>query len=270
MVKINRKNCLNCNELHLIIINKVIMYLNNKKNVNISKTLTTYLSLSCILGSLFFIFIGIDYVGEQQLLQQQYQYNIINIAWADDLNGTENADNITGKQNQDKIKGFGGNDTIAGLEAGDNISGGSGDDVIYGNEGRDTIWGKAGNDRIEGGEGNDRIYGDRGNDILTGDLGKDILTGGEGKDIFICGKGIDTVTDFNVTQKDTVSENDCENIKYDGSGNLEANKSLSLQQQADNNNSGNINSEREMTEDITAKMEKQKPDNGGFFFGLFK
>jgi hypothetical protein len=68
----------------------------------------------------------------------------------------------------------------------------------------------------------------------------------------------------------TVPENDCENIKYDGSGNLEANKSLSLQQQANNNDSGNINSEGEMTEDITTKMEKQKRDNGGFFFGLFK
>jgi hypothetical protein len=266
--KINTRNSLNCSLSHLLVINKVIVYLNNKDKYT-PKTLTINLSLFYLLGSLFFIFIGIDFVEDKQQLQQ-HQHNIINIAWAENINGTENADNITGTINQDKIKGFGGNDTIAGLEAGDNISGGSGDDVIYGNEGRDTIWGKAGNDRIEGGEGNDRIYGDRGNDILTGDLGKDILTGGEGKDIFICGKGIDTVTDFNVTQKDTVSENDCENIKYDGSGNLEANKSLSLQQQADNNNSGNINSEREMTEDITAKMEKQKPDKGGFFFGLFK
>jgi Ca2+-binding RTX toxin-like protein len=271
MVKINRKNCLNYNELNLLIVNKAIIYLKDKKNLNIS-TFTTYFSLFCMLGSLFFIFIGIDFINEQQR-QQQYQYNIINIAWADNLNGTENADNITGKQDHDKIKGFDGNDTIAGKEAGDNISGGSGDDIIYGNEGRDVLWGKAGNDRIEGGEGHDRIYGDRGNDMLIGDLGKDTLTGGEGKDIFICGKEIDTVIDFNVTQKDTTPENDCENIKYEGSGNIEANKNLFLQQQQENNNKlGNVNSKGEMTEDTTAKIDeqKQKSDSGGFFFGLFK
>ena len=271
MVKINRKNCLNYNELNLLIVNKVLVYLNNKKNVNISKTFTMYLSLFCMLGSLFFILIGLDSINEQQR-QQQYQYNIINIAWADNLNGTENADNITGKQNHDKIKGFGGNDTIAGLEAGDHISGGSGDDIIYGNEGRDVLWGKAGNDQIEGGEGYDRIYGDRGNDVLTGGLGKDSLTGGEGKDIFICGKETDTVTDFNVTQKDTTPENDCENIKYDDSSNIKANKNLFLQQQQqeNHNNLGNVNSEGEITEDTAAKKDEQKSNSGGLFFGLFK
>src|SRR5688500_18118014 len=106
MVKIDR-NSLNCNKLNLLIINKK-MYLNNK-NSDISKTFS-YPSLIYLLGSLFFVFMGIDFVEQQQL----HQHNIINIAWAEDINGTKNADNITGTTNQDTIKGLDGNDTIAG------------------------------------------------------------------------------------------------------------------------------------------------------------
>lgn len=57
---------------------------------------------------IFFIFINIDFVNEKKI-QQEYQYNIINIVWAQDINGTENIDNITGTISQDKIKGFSGN-----------------------------------------------------------------------------------------------------------------------------------------------------------------
>ena len=141
------------------------------------------------------------------------KYYIINTVWADEINGTENADSITGTINQDTIKGLQGNDTIGGREAGDDISGGDGDDAIYGNEGRDWLRGGSGNDHIEGGEGNDMLFGDRGNDTLNGGPGNDTLTGGPNKDIFICGTGPHTVTDFNVTQQDSASENDCENIK---------------------------------------------------------
>jgi hypothetical protein len=69
--------------------------------------------LYCLIGSLFFIFINIDFVNEKKI-QQEYQYNIINIVWAQDINGTENIDNIIGTISQDKIKGFSGNDTILG------------------------------------------------------------------------------------------------------------------------------------------------------------
>ena len=57
---------------------------------------------------IFFIFINIDFVNEKKI-QQEYQYNIINIVWAQDINGTENIDNIIGTLSQDKIKGFSGN-----------------------------------------------------------------------------------------------------------------------------------------------------------------
>jgi Ca2+-binding RTX toxin-like protein len=233
MLKINRKNCFKGdNSTHSII--RTFLFLNNK-NSSISKTFA-YISIFSLVGSLFFVFIGIDFVREQQQEQQEIHYNIINIVWAENINGTENADNILGTINQDTIRGFGGNDTLTGKESGDDISGGSGNDTIYGNEGRDALRGKSGNDRIEGGEGHDRIYGDRGNDMLVGGPSNDTLTGGSGKDIFICGDATDTLTDFNVTQKDTVPENDCENIK-----------------------NGNT----------TTTIQEQKQDNN-FLFGLFK
>ncbi len=47
--------------------------------------------------------------------------NIINIVWADAINGTDNADNIRNTINKDIIKGLDGNDTIIGLEGGDDF-----------------------------------------------------------------------------------------------------------------------------------------------------
>ena len=142
----------------------------------------------------------------------KHKYNNLVNAWANEINGTETSDNITGTANKDIIKALKGNDTISGIQAGDDISGGSGDDTIYGNDGRDSLMGKSGNDNIDGGEGNDRIYGDKGNDMLIGGPGNDTITGGLGKDVFICGTATDTISDFNVTEKDTTPENDCEII----------------------------------------------------------
>ena len=212
----------------------------NTIHPNISKIF--YISLFCILLlSCFTVFLETGSNKEGQQYDDRLQ-----MVWAEEINGTENPDNITGTLNQDTIRGFGGNDTIDGKEAGDDISGGSGDDIIYGNEGRDVLKGKAGNDRIDGGKGNDRIFGDRGNDVLIGGPGNDTLTGGFGKDIFMCGEATsDTVTDFNLTQKDTTPENDCENIKY------------SDKKDDDNKNNNNIIAK----DDDKAK---NKP-----FFGLF-
>ncbi|HSF51559.1 MAG TPA: hypothetical protein VLA74_12420 [Nitrososphaeraceae archaeon] len=209
---------------------------------------------------------------EPELIKQQEEdkkYNIIDSVWAEDINGTENGDNITGTINKDLIKGLDGNDTLAGKEAGDDISGGNGDDMIYGNDGRDVLWGKAGNDHVEGGEGNDRIYGDRGNDTLIGGPSNDTLTGGPDRDIFICGTATDTITDFNVTQKDTNPENDCENIENSGNGNAKDNKNLSIQQN-DDSSLGNTDIKEETTvANTTPTIDEPKPDSG-LFFGLFK
>src|SRR5918994_6761655 len=141
MLKINRRNCFNYNNItHSI--TRALIFLNNK-NLSISKTFTCS-SIFFLLGSLFFVFIGIDFVREQQQ-EQEHHFSIINVVWAEDINGTENADTINGTIDRDKIKGFGGNDIISGREAGDDISGGSGNDTIYGNKGRDILKGKAGN-----------------------------------------------------------------------------------------------------------------------------
>lgn len=229
-----------------------------------------YISLLCVFSLFSVFFIEVDLI--KQGGEEDQIHNIINSAWADDINGTENADNITGTTNKDVIKGLNGTDTLAGKEAGDNISGGSGDDIIYGNEGRDILKGKAGNDHLEGAEGNDRIFGDRGNDTLIGGLGNDTLTGGPGRDIFICGTATDTITDFNDTQKDTTPENDCENIKNGSSGNGKVNQKVSIQQQNDDSTLGNTNIKEGTTvpnTTTTPPIDEQKPDSG-FFFDLFK
>jgi hypothetical protein len=219
-MKSNRK------KIHCTITTSILykIFLLPNRNLTFSKGFIFHLSLLCIFVCILVVVIGID--------TKYGKHNIINAAWSDEINGTEQADIITGTANQDIIKGFYGNDALSGKEAGDNISGGSGDDMIYGNEGRDVLKGKAGNDLVQGAEGNDKIFGDRGNDILVGAQGNDILTGGYVTDIFICGTASDTITDFNLTQKDSTPYNDCENIKKFGGAESE---SLLLHQQRDQN-----------------------------------
>ena len=236
--------------------------MNNKYRIEFQKK-HFHVSMLCMFSFLFVVPIEID------LIKQNGKHNIIDIAWAENINGTENGDNISGTINKDVIKGLDGNDTLAGKEAGDNISGGSGDDMIYGNEGRDSLKGKAGNDNIEGAEGNDKIFGDRGNDVLMGGPGDDTLTGGLGTDKFICGTAIDTITDFNATQKDTTPENDCENIGNQPSGNAENNNDLSIQQEQQQDSTLENKGIEQTTANTTQKTDEQKQDNG-LFFGLFK
>ena len=224
-------------------INKKILNLNDIQS-KIYNTTSLTLPLFCVLGLLFVLVLGTDFADNK--------YYIINTVWADEINGTENADSITGTINQDTIKGLQGNDTIGGEEGGDDISGGDGDDAIYGNEGRDWLRGGSENDHIEGGKGNDMLFGDRGNDTINGGLGNDTLTGGPNKDIFICGTGPDTVTDFNVTQKDLAPENDCENIK-DNNTNV---NSISFHQQQLRGNAGNIKTNEPVDNITNAKLIK--------------
>jgi Ca2+-binding RTX toxin-like protein len=229
------------------------LFLLTNKQLDPSKKFFPYFSLLCIAASFFVMFIHIDL--------NQERHNVIARAWADDINGTQNPDNITGTINQDTIKGLKGNDTMDGKEAGDDISGGDGNDTIYGNEGRDWLRGGSGNDRIEGAKGNDMIFGDRGNDTLVGGPGNDTITGGANTDIFICGTATDTITDFNITQKDTTPENDCENII----GNTKINDSLSQQ----NYNPEIPSIQEKMNRNVNTTNDKKSPDEG-LFFGLFK
>ena len=80
--------------------------------------------------------------------------------------------------------------------------------------------------------------------MLIGGRGNDTLTGGLGRDVFICREDGDTITDFNITQKDTIPENDCENIK---------------------------DSNAEVVAYSPFNEQKEPESNGGSgFFGLFK
>jgi hypothetical protein len=224
----------------------------------------------CLVLSVFFIVESLYLFYTEYNLASQ-GYNIVSNAWAFDINGTENGDNITGTQTKDIIKGLGGKDTIIGKGAGDDISGGSGDDVTYGNKGRDILWGKAGNDHIEGGKGNDRISGERGIDILMGDSGNDTITGGLNKDIFICGSATDTVVDFNITQKDTIPKNDCENIRYEGTkAEAQITTSSVLQQQWSNLGIEMDNIENLISNNNTISNDEKTVKNlfEALFFGL--
>ena len=187
------------------------------------RTLVDCISYSAFLGfmtkkreSLIVLSIGICFISGFYLsynnIFENQKFIFTNLAFAEEIVGSENHDKLVGTDQMDTIKGFGGNDTVLGKNGGDDISGGDGNDIIYGDNGRDFLKGKSGDDRIEGGQGNDRIYGDRGNDVLIGGLGNDLILGGPGKDIFICNEGTDTLADFNLTDGDIIPENDCENI----------------------------------------------------------
>lgn len=238
----------------------------HKRILNVCFTKNCLVNLFCIKFFMLFILTSIFLIITTDMFSQYYHNNIIIDVWGitDAINGTENADNITGTVNKDYINGLNGNDSLIGKEAGDDISGGSGNDTIYGNDGRDVIWGKAGDDHIEGEKGNDRLYGGRGNDVIVGGPGNDTITGGIGKDIFICGTGNDIIRDLNETQGDTIPQNDCENSKYNKTGDL-----ISLQQQQ-NPDPKNTNSV--ITEKSNPKIEEEKnsKQDEGFFFGLFK
>jgi Ca2+-binding RTX toxin-like protein len=254
----NRNNSFACSGNSSSSIMNNLIFLKKGNNFNFFKIFC--FSLLFILTSLV---ISLQTVGEKQ------ERNTIYLAWAEEINGTNNADNMSGTINKDTIKGLDGNDTINGKEAGDDISGGSGDDLIYGNEGRDILKGKAGNDRIEGGEGKDRLFGDRGNDVLVGGQDDDTLTGGFGMDTFICGNGTDLLTDFNITQKDSTPENDCENLK---NGDVKT-KSITSQQNLSSGAATAVTKDSKQITDnksnsVNTTDQNKKVDD--FFFGLFK
>jgi Ca2+-binding RTX toxin-like protein len=239
---------------------------NHTRFLNIYYTKNYLVNIFCLRFFTLFLIVSLFLITTAGIFTHYDHSNIIIDVWGitGTINGTESADNITGTANKDYINGLNGNDNLIGKEAGDDISGGSGNDTIYGNDGRDVLWGKSGDDHIDGEKGNDRLYGGRGNDVIVGGPGNDTITGGIGKDVFICGTGKDILRDLNETQGDTIPQNDCENSKYNKTGDL-----VSLQQQQ-NLDPKNINNA--ITEKSNPKSEKDKrlDKDGGFFFGLFK
>ncbi|CZF78953.1 retention module-containing protein [Grimontia marina] len=98
----------------------------------------------------------------------------------------------------------------------DRIYGQSGIDLVLGGSGNDFIDGGADNDYLRGGSGDDSIHGGSENDWLRGESGNDTLKGGTGKDTYVWGSGdadldetwVDTITDFNISEGDTLSLGD--------------------------------------------------------------
>ena len=69
--------------------------------------------------------------------------------------------------------------------------------TVDGGEGHDTLWGS---------DADEALYGDAGDDVLFGGAGTNTLTGGLGADEFQFTRTstADTITDFNITEGDTL------------------------------------------------------------------
>ena len=85
-------------------------------------------------------------------------------------------------------------ENIEGSAFADTLNGNNDANVIIGGAGVDALDGKGGDDTLLGGAGNDALTGGLGDDALDGGDGDDTLTGGAGADSFTGGAGIDTVS----------------------------------------------------------------------------
>ena len=113
----------------------------------------------------------------------------------------------TGNSFDNTIRGNSSNNLIEGLAGDDDLDSYYGNDVLKGGDGNDDLNGGYGNDSLFGDAGNDKLAGNNGNDFLTGGLGDDLLLGGAGKDTFSFNsalEGLDTITDFNQSEKDII------------------------------------------------------------------
>ena len=135
------------------------------------------------------------------------------------------SDTLYGDAGDDLVRGGGGNDTIYGGEGNDDLRGNYGNDTIYGEAGNDHIQGGHHDDILHGGDGNDIIYGKddilhgdgdagvSGADTLVGGAGNDTMTGYNNADIFkftaedidINNPNTDTITDFDLSDGDTIN-----------------------------------------------------------------
>ena len=103
-----------------------------------------------------------------------------------------------------EINGAGGDDLLTVQD----LTGTDVQQVVFnGEDGNDLLDASLSNIAIlaDGGAGNDYLTGGNANDILTGGVGNDNLTGNTGADTFVVGfDGIDTITDFNFLEGDTI------------------------------------------------------------------
>jgi len=120
--------------------------------------------------------------------------------------------NIFGTTENDTLNGTGGPESIFGFAGNDDLNGGGGDDVLHGGDGNDTLRAGAGNDLLDGGADPDTLQGQGGDDVYLWGAGDTIVENAN--------QGIDTV----ITSLffDLSADPDLENLRLDGTDNINA------------------------------------------------
>jgi Ca2+-binding RTX toxin-like protein len=196
-------------------------------------------------GQLHPALVGNDWEFEGKIIRPADD-NILGFEGNDIIYGRGGSDNLIGGSGSDRIYGDNGSNSSFSLSGNDYLYGEAGDDDLYGEAGNDIIYGGTGSDEIFGGTGNDVIRGDENDDFLFGGTGNDILLGGDNNDyvdganvsgggtaiasgnefdiliggtgsdrfilgningVYYLGNGYATITDFNITQADTIQIN---------------------------------------------------------------
>lgn len=120
-----------------------------------------------------------------------------------ELNEKNITENITKTLNYFKTFNQGDNTiTIKNVE-GLSVDAGDGKDVVVGGKGDDTIIGGAGSDKLTGGKGSDTFS------FSKSDFFTDNANGGS-----VFNKSVDTITDFNLSEKDVLEFNDLGSLSF--------------------------------------------------------
>lgn len=140
------------------------------------------------------------------------------------IDGTANDGDGAATENDDLAAdmegaiGGSGADNFTGSASADTFEGGAGDDTIDGGDGADTIKGGLGADTITGGLGDDTLYGDDGDDTFnegSATSGADTIYGGSGTDLVNYGSRTNDLTISLNNQADDGESGELDNVRSD-------------------------------------------------------
>ncbi|MEM6663381.1 MAG: type I secretion C-terminal target domain-containing protein [Pseudomonadota bacterium] len=143
-------------------------------------------------------------VGADALFGEGGDDRLLGAAGKDNLQGGDGNDELRGGADDDDLNGGNGNDLLFGDAGNDDLVGADGNDLMKGGNGNDDLNGGNGNDDMWGGAGNDTLVAGNGDDTVVGGTGNDIMTGNAGADHFVLKGGFDTITDFDLSEGDTL------------------------------------------------------------------